>query len=206
MLVKNLKAGCCIDEVVQFQRVLKNYQIVIYEINSKIPIYTDPAYTGKTALNIMFNQDHFMGMRSVQACFGSKYICPHCYTHTSTRAKHYCKYSCSQCMSSPRCLNGLNLQDLIFCKVCSRTFFGDDCFNRHLALKHNAKKTTCEMIKNCPKCYCHLTDKHVSGKRACFTCQKLVDKHNYQCYMPMYQTKRTEHDNVLCIFFDLETH
>lgn len=200
--MNKLKDGCSLDEVMKFQNVLKNYQIVIYEANSKLPIYSDPIYFGKTKLNIMLHKNHFYGMRNITACFGAKYICPHCHTHTDTRAKHVCKYSCSQCLVFPKCSEFVTF---IRCKDCNRTFFGEKCYQNHLKLADGAQNSTCEAKKNCPICFSQLTDEHKCGMRGCFTCEKLVPKNNHFCFMPQYETKRREGEKIKYVFFDLET-
>lgn len=152
--ISKLKGGCSIDEVRKLQRVLKDYRIVIYDPNSTRPLYTDERYNGKQPLNIMLCGNHYTAMRSVQACFGARYLCEECHTHTSTRAKHKCKYACSQCLTIPRCEQE---KILTFCPDCNRTFFGEKCFTNHLKSRNKkSNSTTCQTKKNCPTCLCRL--------------------------------------------------
>lgn len=39
----------------------------------------------------------------------------------------------------------------------------------------------------------------------CLTCDKKVTKYNHFCHMPQYESEVTEGDNILRVFFDLET-
>lgn len=166
--ISELKGGCSFDEVKKFQRV-----------ESKKPMYTDREYNGKYKLNIMLQENHYTAMRSVKACFGARYICPECHTHTHTKADHFCKYACTQCQSSPKCDPKVAL---ITCDVCNRHFYGYNCYMNHLN-KDGKGKTVCESKKNCPLCKSYMENNHVCGKRECFTCEEVVDKDNHFCHI-----------------------
>lgn len=98
-------------------------------------IYTDPRYGGNPKLNILLHKRHFMAMANVQACLGKRFLCEHCNNHSDSRSKHFCKYSCSQCLMSPKytpdTADNIPLIPLIY-PYCNRTFFGVECFENHL--------------------------------------------------------------------------
>lgn len=199
--ISDLYGGCSFDEVKMFQRILPQYQIVIYGSESVKIMYTDKRYEGKRVLNIMLHDNHYTAMRSVQACFGARYICFQCETHTNTKADHVCKYACTQCQVTPKC----NTDQLkTSCSTCNRFFYGFDCYFNHLKKGKKGKKNTCELKKNCPKCKSSLSKGHICGKRRCFTCEKLVKKDNHLCFMPKYESKRQD-KTYLYVFYDLET-
>lgn len=175
---------------------------MIYDPDSKTPMHVDDRYNGKWKLNIMLHNKHFTAMRSLQACFGAKYICIDCNTHTRTRAMHFCKYSCTQCLSPMKCPQR---NPLMSCAACNRTFFGPGCYNNHLQKTKSQKCSTCDLKKNCPTCFSSLYKGHVCGKKMCYTCEKLVSKIDHLCYMPKYVSKRQSDTQFLNVFFDLET-
>lgn len=200
--ISELSGGCSFDEVKKFQRVLPEYQIVIYGSGSIQPLYTDNRYTGKTTLNIMFHNKHYLAMRSVKACFGARYICPQCHTHSTLKSSHACKYSCRQCLATPKCDS--TSKALATCTACYRNFYGYDCYMKHL-LPQVGSKITCEIKKNCGSCKAPLEKDHSCGKRRCFTCDKIVNNDNHLCHMPKYTTKRKDDEKYLYVMFDLET-
>lgn len=199
--ISRLRGGCSFDEVKRFQSVLPNYQIVVFAPDSKKPIHVDSRYNGKQNLNIMLHKNHYRAMRSLPACFGAHYICPQCYSHTDRKQSHVCKYACTQCNGNPKCDT---TSPLIPCSSCYRNFYGRECFSNHLKAMGKSN-SVCSYKQNCPKCKCRNFEGHICGKRHCFTCEKVVDKENHQCYMPKSETKREEGMNILYVMYDFET-
>lgn len=197
-----MKNGCSLDEVPKFQRVLPNFQIVVYSPLSFHPIYTDRRYRGKPTINIMLDKNHFTAMSNVQAYYGSRYFCTECYTVSDTRVKHSCPYACTQCLSSPKCVQD---SPSIPCTDCHRSFFGPECFQNHKNKAKSAKKTICEQLRNCSICFSLYLPGHECGKRKCSTCEKMVEKIGHKCYMPTYISKREGAMNMLFVYFDIES-
>lgn len=192
--------GCSLDEVKLFQRALPDYRIVIYETNSRKPVYADIRYAGKPSLNIMLHDNHYTGMRNVQACLGAHYICPDCFTHSNSKLTHRCIYACTQCQTTPKCDKDT---PKVTCSACRRYFYGMTCYLNHLN-KTTKGLSVCDTLKNCDICQNPLTKGHKCGLRYCVVCEKQVSSVSHFCHMPKYESKR-KNNNYLYVFYDLET-
>lgn len=195
------KEGRTFDEVKQFQAILPEYQLVVYRPDSKSPKHFDSSYSGKRRLCFMLHDNHYLAVRTVQGSFGARYLCPDCHSHTATKSKHVCKYTCAQCFSKPKCSTRTPLYS---CLVCHRSFYGAKCFANHKQSLLGSE-SVCDSRQNCSKCFAPKYKDHECGKKMCYTCEKIVDKIDHLCHMPGYKTKRNADTNFLNIYFDLET-
>ncbi len=88
------------------------------------------------------NRFHYNYIKEMCAYLGNSYYCVPCNMGHNNKT-HICKKGCLMCNSPNKCAQ---LQDLIDCEVCSRTFYNIDCFNNH---KEN---NSCLKYKKCINC------------------------------------------------------
>lgn len=123
-----------------------------------------------------------------------------------------------QCYSKPPCFK---TEGKVYCNKCNRTFYGPQCYSKHLSTH------ICEKYKVCTKCYASYyalkneNKHHECGIKYCVMCQS--DKNiPHDCYIPPIsissedeseeideenarKKKRKSSDQVVFVFFDFET-
>lgn len=189
------------DEIKQFQNYFKNqYRIVVYNGRSGESIlYENTIQNNLPKLNILFENNHYVPIKSLTAAFNVSYYCDEieCHKGYASIYKHKCKFVCQSCFIKPPCdLKNISKN----CLACSRNFKGEQCFKNHVTRK------ICENYKKCPTCYTvYVKQKkpHICHTRYCETCQEYL-KISHQCYMQNYSSRRKDDESFLYVFFDLE--
>ena len=92
----------------------------------------------------------------------------------------------------------------VFCRKCSRSFFGNECYRNHLKKDFNRMrkkkgKSVCNMLKKCSECKKNIPynrrKAHECGEFYCSTCRDYFQKAMHKCYMlPVKQSEEKEID------------
>ena len=113
-------------------------------------------------------QNHFHGLRSIQALLNRSYYCHHCEKGYSneTGKNHNCRgQNCISCRrTNGTCPNfATYVTAEVYCDQCNRKFYGQNCYDAH---KRGAN-SVCSRFKKCHEC--------------CQTC-KFNPKKKHRCY------------------------
>ena len=138
------------------------------------------------------DKDHYDVITSMTAFNNTDYYCHTCKKGYTLRDKHRCPDKCLACYeyfpSGDKC--GTSVDDKnIMCDSCSRTFFGQTCFDNHLKTRGKKGPSVCDTVFKCLECQRVLTRKdispedHVCGTTKCGNCKQWVVMSEHKCYM-----------------------
>ena len=208
----HLQAGvaegpCGIIELQKFQHVLSEYQIKVLSIDKPHMITFAGPDKDKKILLVKVG-DHYHGCNSYSGLLDTSYFCHECNKgyNNEDRAHHPCNGTyCFACES--RCCDdfknakaseppGQHPKPTRLCSSCSRHFFRDQCYERHLQ-GTTKNRSMCETVKKCLTC-CktygaapykrnesvnHPKFKHTCGVDQCPFCKKYVPQDTHQCFI-----------------------
>lgn len=214
LLIKNAKVnvntqiGCILNDVYKFQKIMKNYQILIYDsfTDPTSLLYKSPKM--KKVINLFYlrRSEHFIVLKSVRAFFGFRYQCKFCEKMMQSIEKHNCKKICKYCRKTPAC----PITDTMHqCVQCNRVFRGEVCFQQHTKKDMNEKKiftNTCSTYRICDKCFKFLElenskSEHICSDKWCSICRNTVSA-DHMCYIQPYKKNPPKQWGL--IFFDIE--
>jgi hypothetical protein len=115
---------------------------------------------------------------------------------------HTCDQTCSDCMTSPACVQaGVRIQ---FAN-CSRHFRNQSYFTNH-KLKCGSRNSVCERKRRCQSCdeFIIPSRKYECGKHFYETCKAVKERQHF-CYMQPLEKVLPSADGVLYVFYDFET-
>ena len=138
------------------------------------------------------DKDHYDVITSMTAFNNTDYYCHTCKKGYTLRDKHRCPDKCLACYeyfpSGDKC--GTSVDDKnIMCDSCSRTFFGQTCFDNHLKTRGKKGPSVCDTVFKCLECQRVLNRKdispedHVCGTTKCGNCKQWVVMSEHKCYM-----------------------
>ena len=132
---------CSYDALTKFSAApsLANYQIILVDAHRSFHITTF-GDTQDKQLILLHNQGHYDVITRLPGFFGSSYVCAHCWKPYNTEGHHRCnkkrlcgayrQKDCSDFQAAyPRGLKARRR-----CQQCHRDFFGETCFQTHLAV------------------------------------------------------------------------
>lgn len=225
-VVVDVDVGCELNDVYQFSKVMKNYEIVIYDsfVNPGSILFRTMKKPRKIALFYMADEKHFITIKKVNAFFGFSYQCDYCDKLYQVLNKHRCTEVCSYCRQIGPCPS---VPDMTFCEICRRSFRGDLCYRNHIEracaiTKHKKKKndgdgdvdgnsdatTVCQQLKICENCFLFIDTRrkgvipHVCTDKWCSVCSRRVSE-DHQCYIQKFNKSPPE--KWVLIFYDFET-
>lgn len=215
---KNNNSGGIIADLYKYSKVLKDYQITVYDDkyqHNKI-VFTTQKRSKKIFLYFFTHLKHFICITSAKSFFARQFQCEFCDRLLYTD-RHKCKSMCSSCFTSPPhpafkySKNNTNLK----CDICMRYFKNDDCFAKHFEKiikvtdKDNKKQliSVCEAYYVCNKCFKLVQRKyakkyHVCDEIVCQICRKYV-KNDHTCFIQSYDKETPE--KYILIWYDIET-
>ena len=157
---------CSYDTLTKFSIApsLTNYQIILVDAHHSFHITTFGPIQDKQLI-LLHHQGHYDVITRLPGFFGSNYVCAYCWKPYDHEEKHRCTnkrqcWACRQkeCPDFPEAYpRGLKATQR--CQQCHRDFFGDTCFQTHLAVDHAGKPTTspqttvCFLRRRCPSCH-----------------------------------------------------
>jgi len=128
-------------------------------------------------------------------------VCRGCNKGCICGVTHKCGETCSDCKSVPPCMYS---EDKVPCVSCNRNFRSCSCFEKHKKNKLG-NKTVSEKVRNCTVCnVCVTTKNHECFKPYCANCNENMEI-NHLCYMQPLKNEVSSADNVLFVFYNLQT-
>ena len=130
------------------------------------------------------------------------YICRGCNKECERDLTHKCGETCSDWRSDRPCIYS---EERVPCESYNRNVRSRSCFEKHKTNKLGSKKTVCEKVRNCPMCNVYVSKKnHEYFKPFCENCRQNMEL-NHLCYMQPLKNELPSADDVLFVFYDLET-
>ena len=195
---------CGLPELQKFQEVLQDYQIKVVRVGRPhMIIFAGPSKPRK--LLLLLEDGHYDGCTSYASWFNRSQYCHECDTgfNTNNYAEHPCQERrCSSCESfdcanyNALRTNQTELQTRPIpshrCEDCHRSFYGPDCFLRHL--NQIEKVSICMRRRKCKDC-CKTYElkytkngkvkgrRHKCGYAECKHCDKWCLLKEHQCYI-----------------------
>ena len=201
---------CGLNEVEQFQQYLTNYQIIVVsgDHNNAIiyppqpPANPDP----EKSIYLYFHAKHFDVITKLPGFLNRSYFCHRCLKAYSNTSDHLCDDMCRSCRGFDCKIEGSG----ITCNECKRLFKNQACYDRHKEPMNGGGRSTCQVIRKCPKCGIttdvrKMNSKgHICGKQ-CNTCNVIYQSKDtdHLCYIQQQEHKEEASYNHL-LFFDFE--
>ena len=198
---------CGNEEAAIIERVLQDYQIVIFRSNFKNKefVYLNESKKFNKYIYLCLHEEHYYVVTSMTAFLDRSYFCHQCKQGFKALGQHTCEHTCKFCQR-------LNcIQDSVHvCLKCKAKCRNTNCFNRH------AEKV-CLSVTNCNVCHEKKLRKHVCGENSkwCENCYKSVDM-EHRCFILTEQEalenlkkrslKYKEAEFLGYIFFDYECY
>lgn len=214
LLIKNAgvtvdnQIGCILNDVYKFQKVLKKYQIIIYDNFNNPSSLMYKSSTMKKVINLFYlrKSEHFIVIKSVRTFFGFRYRCEFCEKMMQFKNKHHCKNICKYCRKYPACPF---TNTMIQCSQCNRVFKGEICFKKHMQKDKGNKEmitNVCSTYQICNKCFKFLKidgrkNEHICSDKWCPVCEATVSA-DHMCYIQSYKKDPPKKWGI--IFFDIE--
>ena len=143
-----------IDEYTQIQTLVyeKNYVIKVHNQHLKVEkLFEHPTVTSESKIiHVYFHQKHYDYIKSITGFLGCGYYCEFCDMGYKTRESHVCSHICKGCYGIGKCPSESKEYD---CCYCHRRFFNAECMKKHRIVQSNEKKSICDLVKLCTKCY-----------------------------------------------------
>ena len=221
----HLQAGvpegpCGPAELQKFQDVLSDYQIKVLSIDKPHMITFAGPSKDKKILLIKVGE-HYHGCNSYSGFLDNSYFCHECNRgyNREDRANHSCDGKCCFACDSLRCADfkdakstlppGKHPKPTRLCSSCSRHFFGDQCYERHLQ-STTTTRSMCETTKKCLACCLtydaapykrsesasHPKYKHTCGVAECPFCQKFFPQDTHQCFIQPLDESEDERKTI----------
>ncbi len=145
---------------------------------------------------------HYNFIKEMCAYLGNSYYCVPCNMGHNNKT-HICKNGCLLCNSHIKCAQ---IQELIDCEVCSRSFYNNECFNKH---KEN---NLCLKYKKCNICDVEYVDNrkkpHKCDEHKCKICNKIFTISPHYCMLkPLNNDDLAQEDvkNKIIVTYDIES-
>ena len=201
---------CSYDALTKFSAApsLAQYQIILVDAHRSFHITTFGGTQDKQLI-LLHHQGHYDVITRLSGFFGSSYVCAHCWKPYNTEAHHRCnkKRLCGACRQK-ECPDFLEayprgLKATRRCQQCHRDFFGDTCFQTHLAVDHAGKpatsphSTVCFLRRRCPSCRKQDVGLEKIERRRCYyvdcpSCHEYVDGQTHLCFIQRAPTPQEE--------------
>ena len=194
--------GCSIEELKKFQKAIKDFQIVVFSLQSKEELlFKGPEKSRKIYLILDEETKHYNVISGPKAFFGYQSYCETCNKPYQKRYEHSCEVKCFRCSGNHDPTDPL---DMIKCDDCFLDFYGQECFDIHKAISGNQKKSICMLYRVCTLCG---VPSRTTSHRCGILCKKCHVYHakdvEHQCFMK--PKKIRNNDNQKYIFFDIES-
>ena len=190
---------CSYDALTKFSAApsLAHYQIILVDAHRSFHI-TTYGDTQDKQLILLHDHDHYDVITRLPGFFGSSYVCAYCWKPYNTEAHHRCnkKRLCGSCRQKecpdfqaayPRSQKATQR-----CQQCHRDFFGDTCFEMHLAKDHagktNPESSICFRRRRCPSCRKQevgpqALERHQCWYVDCPSCHEYVHGETHLCFI-----------------------
>ena len=201
---------CSYDALTKFSAApsLTNYQIILVDAHRSFHITTFGGTQDKQLI-LLHNQGHYDVITRLPGFFGSSYVCVHCWKPYDHEDHHRCnkRKQCGACRQKecpyfmaayPRGLKATQR-----CQQCHRDFFGETCFQTHLAVDHtgkpatNPQTTVCFRRRRCPDCFKQevgpqALERHQCDYLDCPSYHEYVDGKTHRCFIQRAPTPQEQ--------------
>ncbi|KAK7590294.1 hypothetical protein V9T40_001907 [Parthenolecanium corni] len=172
--------GFTLDDIRSCEELLKVQVKIICAENFNNIIYKGRKEC-KTKLYLYKQGNHYDVITKMGAFYGASYYCEKCDKVFQNKDQHRCKKTvgqvCNMCMKAE---HPKYKKDKIFCHVCNRYAFNQECL-----LDHGI--SVCAASFKCPKCSKIIKrsnfSKHKCGFTLCMNCKEVVEKKKHECFM-----------------------
>ena len=142
---------------------LTGYQIILVDAHRSFHITTF-GDTQDKQLILLHHQGHYDVITRLPGFFGSSYVCAHCWKPYNTQGEHRCnkKKQCGACRQKEcpdfQAAYPQGQKATRRCQQYHQDFFGQTCYQTHLAVDHAGKPVTnpqssvCFLRRRCPNC------------------------------------------------------
>ena len=201
---------CSYDALTKFSAApsLANYQIILVDAHRSFHIITFGPIQDKQLI-LLHDHGHYDVITRLPGFFGSSYVCAQCWKPYNTEGAHRCtkKKQCRACCQK-ECPDFLHayprgLKATQRCQQCHRDFFGETCFQTHLAVDHagkpasNPQSTVCFHRRRCSKCCkqdvgVQNIERHQCGYLDCPSCHEYVHGDTHLCFIQRAPTPQEQ--------------
>lgn len=226
----DLSHGGGIEELQLFQSYFQSkYNIIVFKDRKGRSLF----YRGHEddtiqKIYLLLENEHYLLITSIHAAFSINFYCDQCLKSSNMKICHRdCPFTCLQCYSKPPCPK---TENKLYCNNCNRTFYGLQCFSKHIWKKNVHSISVCDKYKVCPKCFVSYIisntkddaePSHICGKFYCTLCRCERDRFHHHFIPPLKTSseqeeevnvengenrrKRKKSDSIIFVFFDFET-
>ena len=190
---------CSYDALTKFSAApsLAHYQIILVDAHRSFHI-TTYGDTQDKQLILLHDHDHDDVITRLPGFYGSSYVCAYCWKPYNTEAHHRCnkKRLCGSCRQKKcpdfQAAYHRGQKATRRCPSCHRDFFGDTCFEMHLAKDHagktNPQSSICFHRRRCPNCRKQevgpqALERHQCWYVDCPSCHEYVHGKTHLCFI-----------------------
>ena len=147
---------------------------------------------------------HFRPILNMQGTSGKRNYCEFC--NRGYDETHECNSRCNRCFASPPCVG----RGQLTCETCHRTFRDAICLENHKRTVPfvSVHRTVCQVVQFCLDCdkvkRTDARNRHKCGHIFCKICMNNKPV-NHRCYTRVAANTVASTENVLSVFYDLET-
>jgi len=201
---------CSYDALTKFSAApsLAHYQIILVDAHRSFHITAFGPLQDKQLI-LLHDHGHYDVITRLPGFFGSSYVCAHCWKPYNTEEHHRCtkKKQCGACRQKD-CSDFLEayprgLKATRRCQQCHHDFFGETCYQTHLAKDHTGKPSTnpqttvCFRRRRCPDCRqqnvgLENIERHQCGYVDCPSCHEYVDGKTHRCFIQRAPTPQEQ--------------
>ena len=177
---------CGLPEVVKFQGVVEDYQIVVLSADHFNAIIFEGPKREKQ-IYLYLHNSHYDIITSVSSFLGRSYWCLDCKKGYDKKEEHRCDKVCKCCFTEG-CQGVAEKAPWRECGTCQRMFAGDECYANHCR-PNKEGQSVCQKFYKCKKCNKVMSYKrrkpedHMCGEKMCWNCEEFVDPNTHRCYM-----------------------
>ena len=207
--------SCGLEEARLFEKALNLnedtplYCIVIYSQEHFGQVIYKGEKQATHQLTLWYSDGHYDVITNPVAFFGDSYYCTECLKSYHSKQVHRCIKTCERCKSN-KCASNKEIARVV-CHDCHRSFYGWECYNTHLRVTSQAKKSTvCSRYKKCLKCEKEydlktmFSQEHRCYTKKCMTCKSEVS-YDHLCYMQnMSSHELDKNEATQYLFYDFE--
>ncbi|XP_061128058.1 uncharacterized protein LOC133149876 [Syngnathus typhle] len=205
-----------LGDVHKFEKVLRRKITVMYRKEDSRPMtFFDTHYpkTDEDTLFVLHLENHYYGVKTIEAFMGYAYFCRYCYRGHENWQRHQCEGHCNICLD-PRCKQRRFKH--VICPDCNKSCRNEECFAKHKEFRATNRVSNCTTYKKCLQCglqYYVKADgtgaKHRCPVKRCAVCSEILDQNDnvllnpHLCYM---QPIKPQPPCKNVVYYDFETY
>lgn len=196
------EGACGSEQIQQIQDHVgpEGYQIKVFEgQQGKLWLKDDKFNDPPKKICLLKVENHFHGLRSVPALLNRSYYCHYCEKgyNVNDSEHHNCRgQNCSACKRTNKtCPNFATFETPeVYCSVCNRFFYGQNCYDAHKQHKICGKFVKC--FECCNEYKYNKKKKHVCGEYFCRNCKETV-RGEHPCFIQPIEEEKEKNKSGL---------